>query len=449
MTRIALTIAVCAAVIAGGLGAMKLLASMSEPPKQAEAREAALRVEAKEVRPEDIQATIKGYGQVRTLNTVAITAEVPGRVVHIHPDLEVGGVIPKGEVLFEIDPRDYEARLDQAQAAVAMNENTLERLRKQYAIDRERLKTLERSRELAEAEFGRMKELFEKDQVGTQSAVDQMERSYNAAADIAEQLGQAVTLYPVRTREAENMLASAKAALELAETSLGRTVVRAPFNARVKSVMLEAGQYVAPGAGVLSLADDSTLEISVSLDAREAASWLKFEAGGPGPGDAWFREVDPVACEIRWTEEKDNHRWNGTLNRIEKFDQQTRTVTAAVRIEGENARSADADKLPLVDGMFCEVRIPGRLLEDLYRLPSTAVNFEGVVYRSVEGRLKSTVVERAFIEGQEVFISQGLNPGDIVVTTRLVDPLENSLLEIVSSDAESEESPSERAKDAG
>jgi hypothetical protein len=40
-------------------------------------------------------------------------------------------------------------------------------------------------------------------------------------------------------------------------------------------------------------------------------------------------------------------------------------------------------------------------------------------------------VERAFIRGEEVFISSGLNPGDTVITTRLVDPLDNALVEIV------------------
>jgi len=440
--RTASTLLVCLLILGGGTAAMKVLGSMKKPPPQAEAQEAVLRVEAKQVQPEDVQVTIKGYGEVRVLDTVAIAPEVRGRVVRVHPNLEVGGLIPDGEVLFEIDSRDYQAQLDQAEANAAMSKNIIARLEEQYGIDKERLKTLERSRELAKAEFERMRELYEKDQVGTKSACEQAERAYNGAADMAEQLGQAVTLYPVRVREAENGLAAAQAQRELARINRERTVVRAPFNARVKQVALEAGQYVAPGVSVLSLGDDSVLEVAVGLSSHETAKWLKFKSSDEGnafgdaePDEAWFRGVEPVPCEIRWTEDKEHHRWTGTLDRVAELDRRSRTVTLAVRIQGKNARSADPDHLPLVEGMFCEVSIPGRTLEGLYRLPSAAVNFEGVVYRSVDGRLRSTQVERAFIEGEDVWIASGLNPGDMVVTTRLVDPLENSLLDIISDQA--------------
>ena len=440
--RTASTLLVCVLILGAGAAAMKVLGAMKKRPPQAEAREAVLRVEARQVQPEDVQVTIKGYGEVRVLDTVAIAPEVPGRVVRVHRNLEVGGQIREGEVLFEIDSRDYEAQLAQAEANAAMSKNIIARLEEQYGIDKGRLKTLERSRELAKAEFERMRELYEKDQVGTKSACEQAERAYNGAADMAEQLGQAVTLYPVRIREAENGLAAAQAQRELARISRERTSVRAPFNARVKQVALEAGQYVAPGVGVVSLADDSVLEIAVGLNSHETAKWLRFESSDAGnpfgdvePDEVWFRGVEPVACAIRWTEDREHHRWTGTLNRVAEFDRRSRTITLAVRIQGENARSADPDHLPLVEGMFCEVSIPGRTLEGLYRLPSAAVNFEGVVYRSVDGRLRSTQVEKAFIEGKDVWIARGLSPGDIVVTTRLVDPLENSLLDIISEQA--------------
>ena len=331
---------VCAAVLGCGVLGMQLLAAMKAPPAQTQAAETALRVRAEAVHPEDVQVTLKGYGEVRALNVVPVAAEVVGKVVRIHPNLDAGGLIRKGEVLFEVDPRDYEAGLADARAMVAMNENAIVRLTKQYEIDRERLKTLERSRDLAKAEFDRVTQLFEQDQVGTQSLVEQTERGYNAATDLTEQLGQAVTLYPVRIREAENALASAKARLGLAEISVERTCVKAPFNARVKTVNLEAGQYVAPGLNAMTLADDSLLEISVPLDSREARDWLEFNQDAAIPEEAWFRDVEPVTCRIRWTEDKADHYWEGTLNRIERFDQQTRTVAVAVRIEGEAARRA-------------------------------------------------------------------------------------------------------------
>ena len=425
-------ILVCIAILAAGLVGHLGLAALQKPPAQAEQKETAIRVETRQVYPEQVPVMLTGTGEVRSLNVVPIAPEVSGRVANVHPNLEVGGVIPAGEVLFEIDPRDYQARLADAQATHEMNRNTVSRLHQQYGIDQERLKTLERSRDLARSEFARVKELFEKDEVGTQSGVDQAERVYNAAADLADQLAQAVALYPVRLKEAENALAGAEARVDLARVSSERTVVRAPFNARVKSVTLEAGQYVNPGAPVVTLADDSVLEISIPLDSREARRWLKFAAMEGGGADSWFRNIEPVACEIRWTEDREGHYWEGVLSRVQKFDEQTRTVTVAVRIEGEKAQSKDPDLLPLVQGMFCEVSIPGRTIENAYRLPSTAVTYDDLVYLAVDGRLKTVKVERALVLGEDVIISGGLNPGDTVISTRLVNPLENSLLDLAA-----------------
>ena len=419
-------------VLVGIVGFLTLW-SMREAPKQLEVKETVLPVEAKVVQPEDVPAKIQSYGEVRSLDIVAIAPQVAGRVIRIHPDLEVGEVIPEGEVLFEIDPRDYEAQVKQGEANVSLRKNAIERLKKQFAIDQDRLTRIERSSELAQSEFERQRALFEKDEVGTRSGVEQVERGYNSAADMAAQMSQAVTLYPVRIREAENLLASAEAALDLARLSLERATVTAPFPARVKSVRLEAGQYVAPGVSVLTLANDTVLEISVPLDARQATDWLQFEVHTRPTGEAWFAPTTPVACAIRWMENPQaGDTWKGTLHRVEKFDPQTRTVTVAVRVTGLDARPIGNMRTPLVEGMFCEVTIPGRLLKDLYRLPSTAVNFEGTVYRSVGGRLESVSVERAFIDGEDVLISSGLNPGDVVVTTRLLNPFENVLLDIVS-----------------
>jgi multidrug efflux pump subunit AcrA (membrane-fusion protein) len=425
-------ILVCIAILAAGLVGHLGLAALQKPPAQAEQKETAIRVETRQVYPEPVPVILTGTGEVRSLNVVPIAPEVSGRVANVHPNLEVGGVIPAGEVLFEIDPRDYQARLTDAQATHEMNRNTVTRLHQQYGIDQERLKTLERSRDLARSEFVRVKELFEKDEVGTQSGVDQAERAYNATADLADQLAQAVALYPVRLKEAENSQAGAEARVDLARVSAERTVLRAPFNARVKSVTLEAGQYVNPGAPVVTLADDSVLEISVPLDSREARRWLKFSAGEEGGADSWFRNIEPVACEIRWTEDREGHFWEGVLHRVEKFDEKTRTVTVAVRIEGEKAQSKDPDLLPLVQGMFCGVSIPGRTLDNAYRLPSTAVTYDDLVYLAVDGRLKTVKVERALVLGEDIIISGGLNPGDTVISTRLVNPLENSLLDIAA-----------------
>ncbi len=412
-----------------GMGLFSFFSSFRKPPAQAEQEERPIPVEVIEVQPEDVPIILNGYGEVRTLAIVPISPEVSGRVVQIHPRLEAGEVIPAGEILFEIDSSDYQVRLKSAQAGLEQAKHTLKRLQEQFVLDRERLKTLERTKDLAFSEFQRVKQLYEREKVGTQSNVEQTERAYNQALDAYNQLAQAIELYPLRIKEADESVKSAEAQLAQAEINLARTQVKVPFNARIRTVSLEAGQYVAPGSVVMTLSDDSVLEISVPLDARQAMNWLPFEKDKINLESAWFPPLEPKECEILWTEDKDNHKWKGILNRIERYDEKTRTIYAVVRVEKENIFSTSEDKMPLVQGMFCQVKIPGKTLSGVYRLPDTAVSFEGTVFIVVDNRLRSVQVERLYIQGDEVVVS-GLTPGSIVITTRLVNPIENSLLEI-------------------
>src|SRR5690606_38327675 len=135
-----------------------------------------------------------------------------------------------------------------------------------------------------------------------------------------DQMSQAIDLYPIRIKEAESGLDAARAMLELATVNLERTEVRAPFEARVKSVNVEAGQFLSPGAPVLSLADDSTLELSVPLDSQDARKWLRFTQASDARTSAdlaWFGELEPVTCKIQWTEAPDGQYWEGRLHRVE------------------------------------------------------------------------------------------------------------------------------------
>ncbi len=427
--NIVIRIVICAAVLFIGVTGMHTLSKMKKPPTEAKYEERPLRVDVLQVTLEDAPVSITGYGQVNARDVVSVAPEISGKIVEIHPRLEVGEVIPKGETLFKIDPLNYIAADKQRRATVQQWKNTILRLKKQYAIDQKRLKSLTRNRELANAEFGRIRRLFEQDSVGTHSGVDAAERSFNSAGDLADQTAQTVTLYPIRIKEAKNSLTAAQALLSVAKANLRRCEFSAPFDGRVKEVALEAGQYVTPGMSVVTLADDSVLEIRVPLDSRDARKWLRFNSDAAQRKTAWFSKLYPSVCKIRWTEDQEEHHWEGRLHRVVKFDQQTRSLTVAVRIKAENALSNDTKKLPLVEGMFCSVEIPGQTMENVIRLPRWAVSFKNTVYVSVKNRLKTIPVKVARTQGEETYVAEGLKPGDMVITTRLVDPLENALLE--------------------
>ncbi|MBW2642996.1 MAG: efflux RND transporter periplasmic adaptor subunit [Deltaproteobacteria bacterium] len=302
-------------VLLSGVMGMAMLASLKTPPAEAKNGERHLRVEALQVEQEDVSVFITGYGEVKVLNVVPIAPEVSGKIVKIHPRLEAGEMIPKGEILFEIDPRDY----------VILCKTS-----------RDRLRILKRSQELAKKEYERILVLFEKNGVVSQASVETAEKAMLSAADLTSRIAQI---------------------LEQAETDLARCKVRAPFNARIKSVSLEKSQYVAPGQNVVTLADDSVLEIQVPLDSRDARKWLRFNGEKTNGKTAWFSGLEQVSCKIRWTENNNGQTWDGRLHRVVKFNQQTRTLTIAVRVDAEKKKKKNPRSLPLVEGMFCSVKM--------------------------------------------------------------------------------------------
>ncbi len=427
-----------AALLVGG-GIMSGLIAMRKPPAEAspEDRKKAIRVNVIAVQPRNVPTTISGFGQVKAMNVVKIGPEVSGRVSEIHPNLLVGGIVPKGEAMFVIDPEPYRAKVEDAKARVAQLEGSLARLNAEQKNEETRMEAMERSRDLAKAQFERLKELLSSDNVGTQTNVDEAERTYVNAKDQTDQVSNDLALFPLRIREATGMLESARAQLALAELDLQKTRVDAPFNARVTNVTLKKDQVIAPGEPVVTVSDDSILELSVPLNSMDARQWLRFGENRSLPDAAWFSDVEKVSCMIRWSDDPEGHCWTGTLDRVESFDQSSRTLTVAVRVMGPAALSGD-EKLPLVEGMFCKVEIPGRAIENVYEIPQHAINsFDGTVCVAEDNRLKTVSVRVARRDENTAYVSEGLKPGQLVITTRLINPLENSLLEVVSADENS------------
>lgn len=425
-TKVSQRIVICFLLIVAGIGTMKALAALKQPPTRAEETASVEQVEVILTTYREVETVLKGYGSVHALNRVSIAPEVAGTIVYLHPRLETGECIECNEVLFQIDTRDYEAAVADARARRDAARARLEQLQHSQASEQKRLTTLARSCDLAQAEFERVHDLFEGDQVGSQSRVDHAEQAYNTARDQVDQMSLSLALYPARMREAQSTFTGADAHLRRAQTHLDRCTVRTSFTARLEQVQLEAGQYVSPGTPVLTLADDSLLEIQVPLDGRDVRRWLRFE--NSSRDTAWLNDVKPVDCSIVWTEDPSQKPWIGQLHRIVCVKKETRTVVAAIRIPAQAARTTKT-ALPLVDGMFCEVRIPGRPLNNVVALPQWAVSMDQTVYVSRGNRLETVPVSVVRSQDDIAYVDSGLRPGDAVVTTRLIDPLEGTRLE--------------------
>lgn len=386
-----LRLVLCLLILGGGAGGFVLLQKMKKPPRHNAPGEHALPVEVMAVQPGQVTISLDGYGEIRSRSRVEISAEVSGRVVSVYGrerdgrgDLEPGVEVQAGEVLVVIDDSDY---------------------RLEYETARDRLEILERDQVLARRELERVRELYKRNRAGTITSVDRAESNYNAVRNQIRQLEQA---------------------MRLARLRMDRCVIRAPFNCRIAEVQVEEGSYVTPGRKLFTLVDDRDLEIEVGLDSREAARWLRFD-GRAGDG-YWFGTPLPVMGRVQWVEDA-RVQGQAVVDRVVRFDPKSRTVVVALRL---SAKPDSGTGVPLVEGMYCRVAIPGTALENVFVLPRRAVTFDNRVYVAVDGRLQTRQVEVARVEEERALVTAGLKPGDLVITTRLENPLENALLSISS-----------------
>lgn len=424
--------AICALILLAALGASRALVRLSRKPAQVTPPEPRLAVRTMTAQPGPATARLTAYGAVRPLRTARLSAEVSGILQPLPRTFRTGDLVPEGELLARIDPRDYEIALADARADLAQARTRRERLDIQEAGDRERHTIARRTKTLAESEYLRTKRLFDEETIGSISRVEAAEQALTQAAAQLAVLDQALALYPALRAEADAAVTAAEARIARAELQLERTKLRAPFAGRLTHAAAEPGENVQPGTPLFHLADDQTLEVLLHFDADEVRNWLQFEeAPADDTATAWFPPVRPVPVTLTWSEAARELTWTGTLHRIVSFDSTTRTVTAAVRIDAAAARDP-AHPIPLSDGMFCRADLPGRTLKNVYTLPREAVTFDARVHLAdTENRLRSVTVDVLRTEEDTVIVRGGISPGDRIITTRLIAPLEGALLDIL------------------
>ncbi|HJL85561.1 MAG TPA: efflux RND transporter periplasmic adaptor subunit [SAR324 cluster bacterium] len=369
---------------AGVLG-MQSLAGMKKPPERKEIVEKPLPVEITIAKAETIIPEIIGYGEVKAVKKVRISAEVSGRIIEVHSELEVGKTVPKGAQLIKIDTRNDQLLLQ---------------------TNKERLSIFERNLQIAKNEFKRFESFYRKNKLVTLSELEKAEQNSNLIMDQIRQL------------EYEN---------HLARLNLDRSVLHAPFDGRIKSITIEKGQFVSTGDVLVTLVDDTILEVHVSLDSEKARKILRFSQETGNTKRFWFANLLKVPSAIQWTQNNESVRATGVTDRVLKFDPKARTLQIAIRLNAENKLFTNT--FPIVEGMFCQVRIPGKPLQNVIKLPRQAVGYDNKINIVTENRLKTVPVGVKWVDDGNVYVSSGIRENEKIILTRLSNPVENTLVD--------------------
>jgi RND family efflux transporter MFP subunit len=302
-------------------------------------------------------------GRFEAVDSVDVRPRVSGYLDKI--DFRDGDIVEKGKVLFEIDPRPYQAALDQAKGVVAHAKAALA----DATVERKRARGLYGAHAISQQELQ------------TRIATEQTVR-----AD----------------------LLSAQAAQHAAELNLGWTKVTASISGRVSDRRVAPGNLVTADQTVLTNIVDLD-PIRFSFEGPESI-YLKYErANQAGTRVSSRRIANPVLIRLQ---DEPSYRWRGQMEFVDN-SLDTASGTIRGRAVVENPQHF------LVPGLFGHLRLLGSGSYAALLVPDAAVvtdQTRQLVYVvDAHGVVAERLIKTGALIGNMRVIRQGLKPEDVVI----------------------------------
>jgi multidrug efflux system membrane fusion protein len=207
------------------------------------------------VEQKTVSVGLQAIGTVEAYSVVSVKAQVGGELTRVH--FKEGQDVRKGDLLFTIDPRPFEAALAQAEANLAKDKGQIAQAR--AALDRDRAKVSQTQAALArdqaqaknaEVEAERYAELLKRGLIAQEQA-DQFRTTsdsltHTLLADQADikSAEETVRADEAAVKSAEQAVRADEAAVDSAKLQLEYTSIRSPIDGRTGSLMLHEGNVV-------------------------------------------------------------------------------------------------------------------------------------------------------------------------------------------------------------
>ena len=410
-------IIICIIILGAGITVFSVLSSIKPKPKEKNSENLIKTLITMPVKKENIKDVIVGYGTAEPTQEISVRSQISGKVVYVMPDLEDGIVVDKNTILAKIEKSDYEVSLNKTVADIKAYNAKLSALRQEIIDNKEIYKTLENKFQLVETNFNRQKNLFAKKAVSEQS-FENTEQTYIEMKRICLQMKRDITKAEFEVNTITANIEKAEAEKKQAEINISRCEIKSPIHGRLKNVSIDKDEYIINGQLLFGVADDSSLVIPVHLDAREAASILTKNITKTNGYTHWFTYNENTPVKIKWTEEPEKCIWDGKIERVERFDPETRTIT--VTVKANRFIGKEKNRLPLVAGMYCQVDFIGKEQKDVVRVPWSALQLNGHIYVvDKDNIVHEKEVKILSSREDRVIISSGLNNGEKVITQRI------------------------------
>lgn len=317
-------------------------------------------VDAISMQPQSYQVILDTQGTIEASTSTTLVAEVAGTIQSVSPKFVTGGAFKKGELLIQLDQRDYQIALTQARAQLSQAEAQLQE------------------------EFAR----------GKQAKVEWESLHRNRKPT-------ALNLRTPQLAAARANRDAARAQVERADLDMQRTQIIAPYDGRVSVAQANLGQFVSRGNMLGEIYSVGSFDVRLPLTSRQ---------------QSYLDTIDPTSDIENVILHSHTQSFAGRLVRIEGVDSETQQFNVIAQIKVDAKQQNDDLRV----GKFIQARITGKTLNDVYVVPRQAIRQEAeVLVLENKKAIQRQAVTVAWRDETHSVISSGLVAGQHVVVTPL------------------------------
>lgn len=354
-------------------------------------------IPVKTLMPEKISTTLemKLWGEVKYRRDISLKSEVEGRVLSVNPELRPGYIIDKGEVLLKIDNERLLQRKAELHANLLAGKAELSQLSVELKTLKSEVKLAAENVKLAQEDVDRYEKLV-KNSNASKLTLSNFKQTLLRAKSTRQQLLSRLEIIPERKAVIEARLKSTSASVALVERDIKDSEIKAPFKARITGKVADLGDYIRKGDLICNLVDPEWFEVWINMGVNERNALGAIQS------------VDFLGeryAEFRF------------LNELEKSIQADFLV---FEVKGKKLKA----------GELVKVSVKGRKLDGVIVIPESALrNNRSSVYINVDSKLKIQAVKKVLVDQGKVYISDGLSGSEEVITTRLNELPEGTMID--------------------
>ena len=375
-----------------------------------------------------INPHVTAYGTVEPSVALKSKAQVSGKISYLHPNLQSGASISAGTLVIRIDQEDSQISLNQSEADLRANRSSLAQLDEEEKTTRRSLQFAKENLRVGEKELARIRDIWDK-QLISRSTLDAEEQKVLQLRQSTTDLQGKLNAFSSRRDSIKAQVERAKEQVKGQTTTLGRTEITMPFDARIGDVLVEEGEYVTLGTYLFESLATTRIEVNAQLPVQQmrtlvSTGLLNNSSASQSADLSLILKKLKLSATVSLVGGSSEAIWNAELLRFsESIDPIRRTLGVVVAVDNPYQKVIPGKRPPLIKGMYTAV--------DLYApeyaaivIPRSALH-EGRVYlANADQRLEIRPVNVLFQQGNLLVIEAGLKAGDQLIINDLIPVIE-------------------------